>query len=280
MATTQPFKDNHDPAAAAAEVEAAPPAILVEPDEDPMAKLAAAAGVSDPAALQAIIDAAVSQLKLSNKAEMDAMRAEMQAVQAGHEGKIQDGNESMGGYPWMYYRIPQDFPDEQRRGWITVGPGGAGKSGQRDAGSFNNYLKKGFLPITKYGKCPVPTSPVAAFAFVDFVKNGGWKEFPPSQLVAYNWHKKNPFAKLGVRFPQLDPVLDTLVEITCEYCGFELSFMPGDKTAGTAYRTHLVNTDKVTFKEAIDAVKAIGLTTTPFRMVRGADEARAQKAPV
>lgn len=254
--------------------------LLAEAEGDPLAKLAAAAGISDPAALQAIIDAATKEIRAGNKAEIDALRAEMHSVQDGHEGKVQDGNESMGGYPWMYYRIPQDFPDEQRRGWITVGPGGANTKGNRDAGSFNNYLRKGFLPITKYGKCPVPTSPIAALAFVDFVKAGGWAEFPPSQLVAYAWHKKNPFARLGIRFPQLDAVIDTLIGFTCEYCGFELDFMPGDKTAGTAYRTHLVNTDKVTFKEAIDAVKAQGLTTTPFRMVRGAEAAMASKSPV
>lgn len=284
--TPTPDKSNDRQAKADADAltearEPTPAPNLVEPDSDPMAKLAAAVGINDPAALQAIIEAATRQLRTEFTAESDALRAEMAAMKMqGHEGAVQDLNDTMGGYPWMYYRIPQDFPDEQRRGWITVGPGGSGKDGNRDAGSYNRYLRKGFLPITKYGKCPVPTDPRASMGFIQFVKAGGAQEFPPHQLVAYNWHKKNPFARLGVRFPQLTPeIMESLIGFTCEYCGFEMDFMPGDKMAGTAYRTHLINADKIGFKEAIEAVKAAGLTTTPFRAVRGAEAAIAASRP-
>ena len=242
------------------------PALLSE--DDSMAKLAAATGINDIAALKAIIEAATSSLNASHKAEITALRTEIENVrlEGRDRGKVEDLNESMGGYPWMYYKIPQTFPDKQRRGWITMGPGGASpKDGHRDTGSFALYLKKGFIPITEHGLCPVPTSSNVADTYVDFVRRGGAGKFPASQIVAYQWHKRNPFAGMGVRWAQLDGILDKLQSFTCEYCGFSLDFMPDDPTVGTAYRIHLINADKVTFKEAIEAVRAAGLTTTPFK---------------
>lgn len=290
------FADATDPAAAAiaaeaeqAEKEGRKPRVVVTKDDpdvagvitigaatdefaaideaDAMAKLQAATGISDAGALQAIIEAATKNLTASHKAEMTALRKDLESVrQEGREGNVTDLNESAGGYPWMYYKIPQTFPDEQRRGWVTMGPGGASpRTGHRDTGSFAAYLKKGFIPITKYGLCPVPVDPRVAKNYEAFVKHGGAVEFPGSQIVAYQWHKNNPFVGLGVRWTQLDSIIDKLITWQCEYCGFEMDFMPGDRTAGTAYRVHLVNTDKVPFKEAIEAVKAAGLTTTPFK---------------
>ena len=237
--------------------------------DDAIVALSKAIGVSDPETLKFILDRATSQLNASHKAEIAALREEIQSVRVAatdREGSVQNLNESAGGYPWMYYRIPMTFPDEGRRGWVTMGPGGASpSSGNRDTGSFNRYLKKGFIPITKYGLCPVPTSNIVAQTYEAFVKRGGAAEFPASQIVSYQWHKHNPFAALGVKWTQLEGILDKLSTFTCEYCGYSLDFMPGDPMVGTAYRQHLVNADKVTFKEAIEAVKAAGLTTTPFR---------------
>ena len=162
---------------------------------------------------------------------------------------------------------------------IVIGPGGASpRSGQRDTGSFANYLRKGMIPITKYGLCPVPTSTSVADHFVLFVQNGGAQEFPPSQIVAYAWHKRNPFTKLGVRFTQVDPIRSQLKSFTCDFCGYSLDFMPNDPSAGTAYRQHLMNSDKIPFREAIESVKAAGLTVTPFRP-RAVDEIMELVAP-
>src|SRR3990167_1762187 len=196
----------------------------------------------------------------------------MKSQQDGMRGGLRDNNESLGDFPWMYYRQPQTWPDEQRRGWIVIGPGGASpRSGQRDTGSFANYLRKGMIPITKYGLCPVPTSTSVADHFVLFVQNGGAQEFPPSQIVAYAWHKRNPFTKLGVRFTQVDPIRSQLKSFTCDFCGYSLDFMPNEPSAGTAYRQHLMNSDKIPFREAIVSVKAAGMTVTPFRP-RAVDE--------
>lgn len=270
------FKGSTDPMAeadaAASGVDPSPalPSVAVpvqQGPDDPLAKLAAATGIADVDTLKMIVEAATASLTASHKAEMNALREDMQAMQlaAGHEGKVQDLNESMSGYPWQYYRIGPEFADAERRGWITLGPGGAERSGHRDTGSYANYLKKGFIPITKYGTCPVPTSPNAPQSFISMLRRGGAAEFPASQLVAYNWHRINPFAKLGIRFPQItSELLNTLTGFTCEYCGFTREFMPGDVTAGTAYRIHLINADKISFKEAIEAVRAAGLTVTPF----------------
>lgn len=235
---------------------------------DPLSKLAAATGIKDMAILGAIIEAATATMQASHNAEIAALRQELAdfKVEAEREGKVSDLNESMGGYPWMYYRIGPTFADERRRGWITIGPGGASpKSGKRDTGSFALYLKKGFIPITNRGICPVPTHVEVWKNFVDFVKRGGAEDFPISQIVTYQWHKRNPFAKMGVRFPQVEAVIDRLTSWTCEYCGYSMDFMPGDPEAGAAYRYHLTNADKVTFKEAVEAVQRAGLTTTPFR---------------
>lgn len=262
------FKQSPDPVAAAVAEE------IAEKDtgESPLEKLAKATGISDPSALKLIFEAAVKSMSDSHSAEVDALRREMSELKAsGHEGKVQNYNDDSGGYPWMYYRIPEEWPDEQRRGWITIGPGGAGHSGKRDAGSFNRYLNKGFIPITKYGPCPVPTDPRAYLNYVAFVKAGGWKEFPPSQLVAYGWHKANPFVRLGVRFPQMDALADSIQTFVCEYCGYTKDFMPDDKTIGASYISHMINTDKVTRKEAVEAVKAAGFQTTPYRAKAAAD---------
>lgn len=243
-------------------------------EDDPMTKLAKAAGISDPAILGAIIDAATQRMQAAHKAEIAALRQEVAdfKVQSEREGKVQDLNESMGGYPWQYWRFGPSFPDEERRGWVAILPGGASpKSGSRDTGSFNLYVKKGMLPITNRGLCPVPTSSDVWKNYVEFVKRGGAEDFPASQIVAYQWHRKNPFAKLGVRWAQVEDIIDKLTSWTCEYCGYSMDFMPGDPKAGAAYRYHLTNADKVTFREAVEAVQRAGLTTTPFRS-RSIDE--------
>ncbi len=233
--------------------------------EDAMSKLAAATGIADPAALKLIVEAATASLNASHKAEVDALRSEIDAVrQEGREGRVVDYNESAGGYPWMYYRKPAAWPDVQTRNWITMGPGGAGKDGHRDNGSFVLYVKKGFIPLTKYGQCPVPVSNKVSDTYSEFIKKGGAKEFPASQIVAYQWHRNNPFIRQGVRWEQLDGIIDKLKSWTCEYCGFRLDFMPDDPMVGQAYMIHLRVTDKVDFREASEAVKRQNLTATPF----------------
>lgn len=274
--------DAVDGATAADEAVAQTIALGDEPDtDDPMTKLAKAVGVTDPALLGSIIEAATSRLNAAHKAEIEALRQELAQfkVDSEREGRVQDLNESMGGYPWQYWRFGPAYPDEQRRDWIAILPGGASpKSGSRDTGSFNIYVKKGMLPITNRGVCPVPTSSDVWKNYVEFVKRGGDADFPPSQIVSYQWHKRNPFAKMGIRWKQVEDILDQLVSWTCEYCGYSMDFMPGDKTAGAAYRVHLTNSDKVTFKEAVEAVQRAGLTTTPFRS-RSIDEIMALKRP-
>ena len=235
---------------------------------DPLEALAEATGVKDPAALKAILAAAMEQMNAAHSAEMAAVRQELSEVRDtqnaihGRDG-VKEDNTSLGGMPWMYYKFPETWPDEQRRGWISMGPGGQRpRDGQRMVNAFAHYLQKGMIPITKYGLCPVPVSSKGADTLLDFVKNGGAVEFPASQIVAYGWHRKNPFARLGVRFPQVEAIRDKLQTFVCEACGHTMDFMPDDKSVGSVYRSHLMNSDKYPFRDAVEAVNRAGYKTT------------------
>lgn len=216
----------------------------------------------------------------AQNAEISALRQELQQVKrsGGGDGMVTpDG--SVGGYPWMFWRLPNKggFAASGRANWITTGPGGATPKGNRDAGSYSRYLKKGMTPVTKYGYCAPPTR---AQAYLDqyqvILQAGGAVEFPVSQVIAYGWHKNPPIA--GLKFPQYEQLRSTVKEFQCEACGQDFSFLETDNEVGNSYRAHLMSEHKYPFREAAEAVKIVGLVPTAYRIAT-VEQMMTSKAP-
>lgn len=195
--------------------------------------------------------------------QMNAMRAELDAVKnTKRAGDLLDENASIGGYPWRYYRLPMNWPDEGSRGWVTIGPGGVGNSGAMDAKRYANYLKKGLRPIDAYGFPDVPTTTKGADAYITLLQAGGAKEIPCSQVIAYNWHLNPPIK--GLKFPQYEAERKNVRKLQCEACAQVSYFMVDDKTAGDTYRRHLVGVHKYPFEFAARAVEKVGFKIDAF----------------
>ena len=211
------------------------------------------------------VKALLADAVTANKAEIEALRQELQTVkQAGTDGMLKD-DASVGGYPWMYWRLPSKgrFAESGRAGWIQTGPGGATPSGARD-GSFSLYLHKGMTPVTKWGYIDPPTKPQAYLdSYLTILKAGGAVEFPASQVIAYNWHVSPPIK--GLKFPQYEALKGSIKTYTCEACGEIRAFMPDDTGISAAYRTHLMTDHKYPFREAATALKDQGFTISPFK---------------
>lgn len=253
--------------AEAAESEAVLAKQAVEKSQATVRGLANKLGVADPEALQQLLSHATGALQ----AEIQALRAELQTVQSAvHAGK--DGmfgeDASTGGYPWQLYRFPKDYgTDNSRSGWLAVLPGGATPKGNRDAGSYTWMLKKGLIPITKYGPAPVPVTSRGADVFLNFFTRfpSFAGEFPAAQVVAYNWHVAPPIK--GLRFPQYEAIAGTVMNVICEACGEPFWFMPNDREAGPAYLRHLTVLHKYPFREASEAIRnAVNLAGDPVKL--------------
>ena len=199
-------------------------------------------------------------------AELDAVRQELAQVKtAGQDGML-SGDASVGGMPWMYWRLPNTggYKKSGRAGWIQYAPGGATPRGARDAGSYSTYLRKGMVPVTKYGYIEPPTKPQAYLdSFLLILRApGGAAEFPASQVIAYNWHKSPPIQ--GLKFPQYEALKGSIKNWICEACGDQRFFMPDDSEIGGVYRTHLMIDHKYPFREAAEAVKTQGFSLTAY----------------
>lgn len=222
----------------------------------------------DPKDLQAVIQQATA----AQSAEIQALRAELETVKnsarAGADGMLLDENASIGGYPWMLWRKPDTWPDTGSRGWVTAGPGGATPNNNRDAGSYTRYLKKGMIPITRYGYVEPPKSEKVQDQFRALFKaygNAFAAEFPASQVIAYKWHLNPPYP--GIKFKQYEDMKTQIKHFTCEACGEQFFFLPTDSEAGNVYRAHLMARHKYEFRDTRDALKAEGLSATPYRQV-------------
>ena len=202
----------------------------------------------------------------AQQAEMQALRQELQQVKtAGKDGMLGE-DASVGGMPWMYWRLPNHagFKSSGRAGWIQYAPGGATPRGARDVGSYSTYLKKGMVPVTKYGFIAPPTKPQAYLdSFLPILRApGGTAEFPASQVIAHNWHKHPPIK--GLKFEQYEALKGSIKNWICEACGEQRFFMPSDQEIGTVYRTHLMIDHKYPFREAAEAVKSQGFSLTAY----------------
>jgi predicted RNA-binding Zn-ribbon protein involved in translation (DUF1610 family) len=88
----------------------------------------------------------------------------------------------------MYYRKPD--------GWIVVG--------QSHATAFQEYMLRGFVPLSKYGQISAEDGDMSVTEAIERLLTlpGGIEEFPVEQIVAYRWHLDPPIE--GLKFPQLD----------------------------------------------------------------------------
>ena len=120
------------------------------------------------------------------------------------------------------------------------------------------------VPVTKYGYIEPPTKPQAYLdSFLTILRApGGAAEFPASQVIAYNWHKRPPIQ--GLKFPQYEALKGSIKNWICEACGDQRFFMPNDNEIGTVYRTHLMIDHKYPFREAAEAVTKQGLSLTAY----------------
>ena len=95
-------------------------------------------------------------------------------------------------------------------GWICVGPA-------LETAQSQFWLKRGREPLEQYSYTDRVSSKtgkretiensadnLARERFYWFFKNGGAKEFPVEQIVAYNWHVKPPYGMSKEIFPQLE----------------------------------------------------------------------------
>lgn len=172
-------------------------------------------------------------------AELQALRAELNALKSRQQTGSFTQGEGVGGYPWMYWRRPKREGDPMSE-WITIGPGGATPRGARDVGTYNLYLKKGFKPITQYGYVKPPESERGWLDFVALIERGGAKEFPVSQILAYRWHLRPPVP--GVTFPQLEKIKDEIQHAVCPQCDFDIWAPPDDMSIGNRLFEHLWST--------------------------------------
>lgn len=269
------FEGGLVPSVAVDEASASPGTVEVsagiEATPEAAAKLAEAlGGGTDIDAVKALINQAMA----ARDAEISALRAELETVKVSRpaDGLLGD---SIGGYPWMFWKKPENWPSPAERGWISYGPGGPTPNGNRDAGSYTRYLRKGLIPITRYGYIEPPRTPNAVDVFLALLRAGGAKEFPASQVIAFNWHIRPPIK--GLVFPQYEAIKAGVISFICEACGHTMFFMPDQKgVAGDNYRAHLMGAHKYPFREAAEAVRQSGLTMTSFAAPRAISE----EAPV
>lgn len=139
------------------------------------------------------------------------------------------------GYPWQYYRRADRGVEA---GWIVAAPGGATPRGHRSAGAFVRYMSKGMKPLTQYGTCQPPAAYKNGGAqLVPMLQNGGAREFPASQVLAYKWHMTPPLE--GVVFPEYEKVKDRVRHFACDDCDYETWMIDDDKDTGMVCFRHL-----------------------------------------
>lgn len=178
------------------------------------------------------MEAVPEELVKALKAEVESLRAELQRKA---NPPITDlGDQGTGGWPWMYWRRP---PEGDMAGWIVIGPGGETPRGHRNTDVYNFYRKLGFEPLDQYGYIPPPTSPNAAHDFAEFIRRGGAKEFPLSQILAFKWHLNPPVR--GAVFPQYEAVKEEVQHAVCPQCPFDLYAPPEDRSLGNRLFEHL-----------------------------------------
>jgi len=210
------------------------------------------------------VNAQLLEVIESLRGQVDSLNRRVQQQQ-GRVDRVEqaadDGGET--GFPWMYYKRPNMGP---AAGWIVTGPGGSATPGgnRRNIGAYALYTHKGFKPLPEYGVLDPPGTDTRVGAqFRLILANGGAKEFPVAQVLAYRWHVDPPIA--GLRFPQIEAVRDQIRQFACDECDFECWFIDGDRDTARACFQHLTKTHDYTRREASLTLESQSITTVaPF----------------
>lgn len=223
--------------------------------------------------LEATPDASVAAAIASLQSEVESLREQLASNKREQE-KSDDGGP--GGYPYMYYKRGKDGGVQSE--WVVYANGGVSPvSGGRDAGTYSLLLGKGFKPLARYGIAAPPASyPKPGGEYAPFLMNGGAKEVPANQVLAFKWHLDCPVP--GTVFPQYERVKDKVVNFICDEgdCMFDLWFLPEDQTTASACISHLRVSHEYKHREAVAALKDQGV---PYRQsrIREATEAASEK---
>lgn len=140
---------------------------------------------------------------------------------------------------------------EQDPGWIIVGPGPETAQAQRWQSHGREALIELSLtdrvsPKTRQReRIDYSTDNLARNRYYWLFKNGGAKEFPISQIVAFKWHIKPPYGMSKEAFPQLEEY-ELPDPWWCALCPPQA--MP--KNSATELLTHLAVGHKLPLAEA------------------------------
>jgi hypothetical protein len=170
--------------------------------------------------------------------ELADVKRELNAVRT--QAATTDGvtDAKSGGYPWQYFKKPIKEGDPES-GWIVCAPGGKTITGHQAVGAFVRSLQKGRKALYNYGPCPTPNETGFGGALVPLLRNGGAKEIPASQILAFKWHVNPPLPDLV--WPQLDEVIEDVRHFVCGDCDLELWFMKDNANTIRACFRHLRN---------------------------------------
>ena len=173
------------------------------------------------------------------QSEIDKLRQEVNQVKA--QANTQDGvtDAKGGGYPWQYFKKEEKEGDPES-GWVVCAPGGKSQFGHQAVGAFVRSLQKSRTPLYNYGPCPTPNDAGGGGKqILPLLRNGGAKEIPPSQVLAFKWHVNPPIPDL--KFPQVDAVLEDIRHFVCGDCDLELWFMKDNSNTIRHCFRHLRN---------------------------------------
>jgi len=83
---------------------------------------------------------------------------------------------------------------------------------------------------------PLPGKP-PGYQFRDILQQGGAKEFPATQVLAYKWHTNPPIP--GLKFPQYEAIKNKVLHGACPDCDFEVCAVPEDAQMPRSFFMHL-----------------------------------------
>lgn len=189
--------------------------------------------------------------------------------------QILEKEEGAAGFPYMYYKRPND--GGPMAGWIVCAGGGVGpSSGGRDVGTYSTRLHKGFKPLPRYGITEKPRPNLRPGSdFIAFLENGGGKEVPASQVLQLRWHLTPPVP--GTVFPQYEKCKaeGKVCHFECDEgdCATQFWFEADDQITASAALTHLRKAHEYKQTQAIAVLASMGITYKTSRIYEAVKEA-------
>ena len=194
---------------------------------------------------------------------------------------VLDKEEGAAGFPYMYYKRPNDrLPDGTpgpMAGWIVCAGGGVGPtSGGRDVGTYSTRMHKGFKPLPRYGVTEKPRPNLRpGNDYIVFLENGGAKEVPASQVLQLRWHISSPVP--GTIFPQYEKAkaAGEVCHFNCDEgdCSTEFWFTKEDQVTASAALTHLRKAHEYKQTQAIAVLASMGIPYRTSRIYEAVKEA-------